>query len=88
MLVHNVHDGRTGLIGSWEIEPLSYDALRPSDVGRTVIYHDHERTEAGTLTSWRGGVVFAQYSRGDTAAGSFVYNLVFGIRPMTATTDE
>lgn len=75
MIVHNVRDGRHGLIVSYDVEPLVYDALGPGDVGRTVIYQDHGRAEAGTLTSWRDGVVFAKYSRGDTAAGADPANL-------------
>lgn len=67
--VHNVRDGRNGCIGSWKVEPLVYDALGPDHIGRTVIYRDHNRAEAGTITSWRDGIVFARYSRGDTAAG-------------------
>ena len=70
MKIHNVRDGRHGFVGSWEAEPLIYDALTPADVGRTVIYRDVGRAEAGTITSWRDGIVFARYSRGDTAAGA------------------
>lgn len=80
MQVHNVLDGRHALIGSWEIEPLDYGSLSPSDIGRTVIYRDHGRAEAGTLTSWRDGIVFARYSQGDTAAGADPANLSFGVR--------
>lgn len=75
LTVDNVRDGRNGRIGSWEVEPLIYDALRPEHIGRTVIYQDHGRAEAGTLTSWRDGIVFARYSRGDTAAGADPANL-------------
>ena len=70
MQVHNVRDGRSGCIRSYEAEPLIYDALGPDHVGRTVIYRDYGRAEAGTITSWRDGIVFARYSRGDTAAGA------------------
>lgn len=77
-IVHNVRDGRHGMIGSWETEPLVYDQLSDADIGRTVIYQDHGRAEAGTLTSWRDGIVFARYSRGDTAAGAAPWQLVFG----------
>jgi hypothetical protein len=70
MQVHNVKDGRAGCIRSYEAEPLDYNALGPQHVGRTVIYRDHGRAEAGTLTSWKNGIVFARYSRGDTAAGA------------------
>lgn len=79
-IVHNVHDRRAGWIGPWECEPLVYDDLSPSDVGRTVVYRDHGRTEAGTLSSWRDGRVFARYSTGDTAAGAWATDLVFGVR--------
>lgn len=79
-LVHNVRDGRVGWIGSWEIEPLNFDQLTPADYNRTVIYRDHDRAEAGTLVSWRDGVCFARYSRGDTAAGAKASDLCFGIR--------
>jgi len=68
--LHNVRDGRAGCVRSYEAEPLAYDALTPDHVGRTVVYRDHGGDEAGTITSWRGGIVFAQYSRGDTAAGA------------------
>lgn len=78
-VVHNVRDGRHGLIGSWEIEPLDINKLTASDIGRTVIYRDHGRAEAGTLTSWRDGIVFARYSRGDTAAGANAADVVFGV---------
>jgi hypothetical protein len=77
--IHNVIDRRCGWIGSWEIEPLDYASLTAADIGRTVIYRDHGRAEAGTLTSWRNGIVFARYSRGDTAAGANSAHLVFGI---------
>lgn len=80
LLITNVYDGRVGMIGSWITEPLVYDALKPGDVGRTVIYRDHGRAEAGTLTSWRDGIVFARYSRGETAAGSHHLDLCFGIK--------
>ncbi len=68
--IHNVRDGRNGTVGSWEAKPLVYDQLGPEHVGCTVIYRDHGRAEAGTITSWRDGIVFARYSRGDTAAGA------------------
>lgn len=80
MLLHNVRDDRVGAVGSWLTEPLDYAALGPGHVGRTVIYRDHGRAEAGTITSWRNGVVFARYSRGDTAAGAKAGDLVLGIR--------
>lgn len=81
-IVDNVRDGRRGLIGSWVTEPLVYDALGPKDVGRTVIYSDHGRAEAGTVTSWRDGIVFARYSRGDTAAGANASDLMFGVKAL------
>lgn len=87
MIVDNVRDGRRGYTGSWVTEPLVYDALRADDIGRTVIYRDHGRAEAGTITSWRDGTVFARYSRGDTAAGANASDLVFGIRTLD-TPDE
>jgi hypothetical protein len=80
--VHNVDDRRNGNVGSWLVEPLTYDELGPSDIGRTVIYRDHGRAEAGTVTSWRDGVVFARYSRGDTAAGAKAADLVFGVKAL------
>ena len=80
MIIHNVRDGRCGMIGSWLTEPLVYDALSPEHVGRTVIYRDHGRAEAGTITSWRDGIVFARYSRGDTAAGAAASDLVLAVR--------
>lgn len=79
-IVHNVRDGRYGFFGSWETEPLDPSKLTDADIGRTVIYQDHGRAEAGTLTSWRGNTIFARYSRGDTAAGADASNLVFGLR--------
>lgn len=78
-VIHNVRDGRHGVIGSWLAEPLDYDQLGPEHVGRTVIYRDHGRAEAGTITSWRDGIVFARYSRGDTAAGAKASDLWLGI---------
>lgn len=82
MIIHNVRDGRFGHTGSWEAETLDYDALRPEHVGRTVIYRDHGRAEAGTITSWRAGVVFARYSRGDTAAGANPADLLLALDAM------
>jgi len=78
--INNVRDGRVGMIGSWITEPLDYAALREEDIGRTVIYQDHGRAEAGTLTSWRSGLVFARYSRGDTSAAAHPADLCFGIK--------
>lgn len=79
MIVHNVRDGRTGTVRSYETEPLVYDALGPDHVGRTVVYRDHGRAEAGTITSWRNGTVFAKYSRGDTAAGANPSDLLLAV---------
>lgn len=79
MIIHNVDDRRHGWVGAWNVEPLHFAMLTDADVGRTVIYRDHGRAEAGTLTSWRNGIVFARYSRGDTAAGANWRDLVFGI---------
>jgi hypothetical protein len=78
-VIHNVRDGRYGWIGSWKIASLDIAKLTEADVGRTVIYRDHGRAEAGTITSWRAGIVFARYSRGDTSAGARASDLVFGI---------
>ena len=80
MVVDNVRDGRHGMIGSWLAKPLVYDALGPEHVGSPVIYCDHGRAEVGTITSWRDGIVFAKYSRGDTAAGANPVDLLLGIR--------
>lgn len=78
-VVHNVRDRRRGWIGSWLTAPLNIDRLTESDIGRTVIYRDFGRQEAGTLTSWRDGIVFARYSQGDTSAGARACDLVFGL---------
>lgn len=83
-IVYNVSDRRNGWIGPWETEPLDVTKLTAADVGRTVIYRDHARTQAGTLTSWRGDLVFARYDTGDTAAGATAACLVFGIKPADA----
>ena len=79
MQIHNVRDGRAGCIRSYEAEPLIYDALSQDHVGRTVVYLDYGRKEAGTLTAWRDGIVFAKYSRGDTAAGADPRDLLLAI---------
>lgn len=81
--VHNVSDRRHDWIGSWEVEPLDYDKLSEADIGRTVIYRDHGRAEAGTLSSFRSNTVFARFHKGDTAAGCNPRDLVFGIRTLT-----
>jgi hypothetical protein len=78
--IHNVRDRRHGSVGSWEVEPLVYEALGPEHIGRTVIYRDHGRAEAGTITSWRNGIVFARYSLGDTAAGADAASLSLAVR--------
>lgn len=79
-IVNNVRDDRVGMIGTWMVEPLVYGALGPEHIGRTVIYRDHGRAEAGTIISWRDGIVFARYSRGATAAGSDPSRLSLAIR--------
>lgn len=84
MIVHNVNDRRNDYIGPWLTEPLDVSRLTEADVGKTVIYRDHGRAEAGTLTSWRGNTVFARYSKGDTAAGAKSEDLVFGVEPVAA----
>lgn len=81
-IVHNVRDGRRGYIGAWVVAPLNFESLTPADYGRTVIYRDFGRAEAGTLTAWRDGVCFAKYSRGDTSAGAKAEDLVFGIKAL------
>ena len=81
-IIHNVRDGRHGVIGSWEVEPLDYAALGAEHVGRTVIYRDVGRAEAGTITSWKDGIVFARYSRGDTSAGARADDLVLGVKTL------
>lgn len=78
-VIHNVRDGRRGFISSWLITPLDITKLTEMDIGRTVIYRDHGRAEAGTITSWRDGIVFAQYSSGDTSAGVEASRLAFGL---------
>lgn len=77
--VHNVRDGRNGFIRSFETTPLDYKSLGSEHVGATVIYRDHRRAEAGTITSWRDGVVFARYSKGDTSAGADPANLSLAV---------
>jgi len=88
-VVHNVRDGRNGTVGSWEVEtkPLEYYCLLEVDIGRTVIYRDHGRAEAGTLSSWRDGRVWARFSRGDTAAACDPKDLAFAIRRLGAGND-
>lgn len=78
-IVHNVIDRRHDFVGSWRTEPLVYENLTDSDIGRTVIYRDHGRAEAGTLSSWKNGIVFVRYSKGDTAAGANPSDLEFSL---------
>ena len=87
-VVHNVDDRRRRVVGSWKVTPLRYDELSERDIGRTVIYQAFVgRAEAGTLTSWKNGIVFARYSQGDTAAGANHADLSFGLEPLD-TADE
>lgn len=79
-VIHNVRDGRHGWMGAWEVEPLDINKLTDADIGRTVIYRGYNHAEAGTLTSWCNGLVFARYSRGDTSAGANASDVVFGVR--------
>lgn len=81
-IIHNVSDRRYGWIGSWEVEPLYISDLPEADKGRTVIYCDHGRAEAGTLSSWSGDRVWARYSTGDTAAAAAEANLFLAKRPL------
>lgn len=82
MKIHNVYDHRHGCIGSWEVEPLVYVKLGPEHIGRTVIYRTHGVSEAGTIVSWRKHIVYARYSRGDTAAGARPENLYLAIKSL------
>lgn len=77
MIIHDVIDRRHDWTGSCVVEPLVVSELGQADIGRTVIYRDHGRAEAGTLASWRGNTVFARYSKGDTAAGADASDLAF-----------
>jgi hypothetical protein len=81
MIIHNVRDRRgDGWIGSWTVEPLIYAELGPHHVGRTVIYKPVAGDpEAGTLVSWRDGLVFARYSQGDAAAGANFTDLYLAV---------
>jgi hypothetical protein len=83
MIIHNVYDGRSGYMGAWEVEPLDYNSLGPEHIGGTVIYRHYGGAEAGTITSWRNGIVFARYSRGDTAAGSNAADLMLAIKSVS-----
>lgn len=82
MIVHNVIDRRNDWVGPWEIEaePLDLSKLWAGDEGRTVIYQDFGRAEAGTLSSWNGSVVFVRFHKGDTAAACTPSDLHFAIR--------
>jgi hypothetical protein len=84
MKLYNIHDARHGWVGSWEAEPLDYAALVPGDVGRTVIYRRRGFWDggAGTLTSWRDGIVFARFHRGDTSAACDPADLAFAVRTL------
>lgn len=79
-ILHNVCDRRTvpGYIGSWIVEPFDIAALTEKDKGRTVIYADYGRAEAGTLSSWSPTTAWARFSTGDTAAGCDPKTLFFG----------
>jgi hypothetical protein len=82
----NVVDRRCQWIGEWDTEPLVYDQLTESDIGRTVIYLDRPRrpswgwAEAGTLSSFRDGTVWARFGHGDTAAACRPGDLRFGVK--------
>lgn len=79
----NVHDRRHLWIGSWETDAFDINALTDADIGRTVIYFPGAGyPEAGTLTSWRLGLVFVRFTRGDTAAACKPSDLKFGIKPL------
>jgi hypothetical protein len=82
MMVHNVRDRRSNWIGPWEVEaePLDIAKLTPDDKGRTVIYQDYGRAEAGTLSSWTDSIVFVRFHQGSTAAGCGPSDLRFAIR--------
>lgn len=71
MMIHNVSDRRSGEVRSIEAATLEYDKLEPHDKGRTVIYSPPAgNPEAGTISSWRDGMVFVRYGRGETAAAT------------------
>lgn len=81
--LHNVVDRRYHWIGRWLVEKLDYATLAPADIGRTVIYCAADgRREAGTLSSYRDGLVFARFSKGDTAAACNPTDLVFAQKPL------
>lgn len=86
MRVHNVTDRRHASVGSWEVEPLDIKALTDADIGRTVIYRDVGRAEAGTLSSFRKApypIVWARFGTGSTGASCRPEDLVFGVRTLT-----
>lgn len=83
MIIHNVTDRRYNWVGAWEAEPLCVEALTQADVGRTVIYRgEGMAAEAGTLTSWRDGMVWARFHRGVTAAACDPARLWLATKPM------
>jgi hypothetical protein len=80
--ITNVHDRRHGWIGEWDVEPFDMNALTDADIGRTVIYCPmFGWREAGTLSSWRLGLVFVRFTKGDTAAACAPRDLKFAVRP-------
>jgi len=87
-VLHNVLDRRHSWIGSWLAVPLVYHRLTEADLGRTVIYLDRGRepawgwAEAGTITSFRDGLVWARFSKGDTAAACAPHDLMLAYRPL------
>jgi hypothetical protein len=87
-LIHNVLDRRHNWIGSWQIVPLTYESLSHHDIGRTVIYLDRGRgtgwgwAEAGTLSSFRDGMIWARFTQGDTAAACRPEDVVWAWQPL------
>ena len=81
-IVHNVSDRRHGWIGSWTVRPLVLAELTEADKGRTVIYRDFGRAEAGSLSSWNGNRVWARFSTGDTAEACNPADLVIAVQPL------
>lgn len=86
--IHNVIDRRHSWIGAWEAVPFDINALTDADIGRTAIYLDRGRrqrwgwAEAGTISSWRLGLVFVRFSKGDTAAACAPHDLMLACRPL------
>lgn len=82
--IHNVTDRRHAWIGSWvvEKEPLDTSRLTSADVGRTVIYSDFGRAEAGTLKSWSDTTAWVRFHQGDTAAACDPDDLFMAIRTL------